>query len=80
MALRLVGVDPNSPNNGSPTVWADDAAGELVIQGWKIVDEAVMADVEATGPVPDHETVLRFPMRLAQLLAEAAGGRRTDVL
>ncbi len=76
--LRLIGVDPNSPNNGSPTVWVDDAAGELVIQGWKIVDDRTMADIEANGPVPDHETVLRFPVRLEQLLAEAVGGRRTD--
>jgi len=27
MALRLIGVDPDSPNNGSPTVWqCDDPA------------------------------------------------------
>ena len=60
-------------------MWVDDDAGEIVIQGWKIVDEATMADIRATGLVPDHETNLRFPMRLAQLLTEAIGGRGTDV-
>lgn len=80
MTLRLIGVDPNSPNNGSPAVWVDAAAAEIVIRGWKIVDEATMADIRATGPIPDHETALRFPMRLAQLLTEAIGGRGTDLV
>ena len=33
MALRLIGVDPDSPNNGSPTVWLDEADQSIVIQG-----------------------------------------------
>ena len=36
MALRFIGVDPDSPNNGSPTVWLDEDDGSIVIQGWKI--------------------------------------------
>jgi hypothetical protein len=78
MALRFIGVDPNTPNTGSPTVWVDDADGSIVVQGWKITDEATMADVRATGPVPDHETVLRLPARMAPFLKEASGGSGTS--
>lgn len=77
MALRFVGVDPNTPNTGSPTVWVDEADGSIVIQGWKI-DEAGMADIAATGPkwetIPDHETVLRLPARMTPILKDALGG------
>ncbi|MFG1910030.1 hypothetical protein [Kribbella sp. NPDC048928] len=76
MALRFVGVDPNTPNSGSPTVWVDDADGSVVIQGWKI-DEATMTDVAATGKkwetVPDHEDIVRLPARMIPILKDAIG-------
>ena len=31
MTLRFIGKDPDSPNNGSPTVWLDEADGSIVI-------------------------------------------------
>jgi hypothetical protein len=80
VALRLIGVDPNSPNNGSPTVWVDDPDGDIVVQGWKIVDEKTLTAIAATGPVPDHETVLRLPARMAPLLREAIGNGGADVV
>jgi hypothetical protein len=79
MSLRFIGVDPDSPNNGSPTVWLDDADGSIVIQGWKITDEPTMSEVTAAKPVPDHETVVRVPARMASFLMEACGGGTTGV-
>jgi hypothetical protein len=73
MALRHVGTDPGSPNNGSPTVWLDDEDGSIVLQGWKITDEATLAQITAMGPVPDHETVLRLPARMTPFLREVSG-------
>lgn len=70
MALRFIGVDPDTPNTGSPTVWVDEDDGSVVLQGWKITDEATMAQIRATGPIPDHETVLRIPGRMASFLLE----------
>ncbi len=78
MALRFIGVDPNTPNDGSPTVWVEQENDSIVIQGWKITDEKVMAQIRATGPIPDHETVLRLPARMAPFLLEACGGNRTS--
>ncbi len=73
MALRFVGVDADSPNNGSPTVWVDDSDGSIVVQGWKITNETALAQIAARGPIPDHETVLRIPVRMAPFLVEACG-------
>ena len=80
MTLRLIGVDPNSPNTGSPTVWVDDVDGDIVVQGWRIADEETMAAIRATGPIPNHETVLRLPARMAPFLKEAVGRGGTDVV
>jgi len=73
MALRLIGIDPESPNNGSPTVWIDEEDDSIVIQGWKITDAATLAGIHATAPIPVHETVLRLPRRMTQFLREACG-------
>jgi hypothetical protein len=74
MSLQFIGRDPDSPNNGSPTVWLDEDDGSIVIQGWKIADVLTMAEIEAAKPVPDHETVVRVPARMAAFLMEACGG------
>jgi hypothetical protein len=79
MPLRFIGKDPESPNNGSPTVWLDEEDGSLVIQGWKIADERTMSEITAAKPVPDHETVVRVPVRMAAFLMEACGGGTAGV-
>jgi hypothetical protein len=74
MTLRFIGVDPNSLDGASPTVWVDEEDQSIVIQGWKIADEATLAQIRAAGPIPDHETVLRLPRRMAPFLREVCGG------
>jgi len=78
MALRFIGKDPDSPVNGSPTIWVDEDDGSIVLQGWKIADMAVLAQIRAAGPIPDHETVVRLPARMAPFLREVCGGDGTD--
>lgn len=77
MALRFIGVDPNTPSTGSPTVWVDEADGSVIIQGWKITDDATWDNIKATGkkwdPIPDHEEVVRIPERMKPILREALG-------
>jgi hypothetical protein len=79
MTLRFIGKDPESPNNGSPAVWLDEADGSIVIQGWKIEDKRTMSEITAVQPVPDHEAVVRVPARMAAFLLEACGGGATGV-
>jgi len=73
MALRFIGVDQDTPQTGSPTIWLDEEDQSIVIQGWRIADEATLEQIRATGPIPDHETVLRLPRRMAPFLREVCG-------
>jgi hypothetical protein len=76
MALTFVGVDPETKNGGSPTVWVDQGTKEIVIRGWK-ADAALRAQITAT-PAPDHEPgipetedVVRVPAGQVEALREA---------
>ncbi|MGH3683062.1 MAG: hypothetical protein ACRDT2_22775 [Natronosporangium sp.] len=68
MALRLLGRDPASGNNQSPTVWEDGDA--YVIQGWRITSPTVLAEI---GDIPADETVLRLPKRMMRFFPEVGG-------
>ena len=85
MALRFRGIDPDTPNGGSPTVWLEDEKAEIVVQGWlpdmemyRVISETEWVEGHATG-VPDHEGVVRIPVRMIPFLrkvcdeAERAG-------
>ncbi|MFJ3728709.1 hypothetical protein ACIPYQ_39935 [Streptomyces sp. NPDC090045] len=77
MALRFVGMDPNTGGDGSPTVWVDEEKQEIVIQGWKL-DPVTTDEIAGTEwvpghhrGIPDHEIVVRIPARMIQILREA---------
>ncbi|MYV48233.1 hypothetical protein [Streptomyces sp. SID2888] len=76
MSLRFIGIDPNTGQSESPTVWVDDTKGEIIIQGWK-PDPATEAECAATEipghatGIPDTEQVVRVPARMAHILREA---------
>jgi hypothetical protein len=80
MALRFIGVDPDSPNNGSPTIWLDEVDQSIVIQGLKVTDDDTISEITATKPIPAHETVVRLPARMAPFLLEVCGDDRTGGL
>ena len=66
--MRFLGKDPNSLNNGSPTLWED--GDDIVVQGWKLT----AADRTEIGEVSAHEDVVRIPKRMLQFLPEVRGG------
>ena len=76
MALRFIGIDPDTGGNGSPTVWVDPTTSDLVIQGWR-ADARTEAECQAyevpghASGIPAHETVIRIPVRMARMLREA---------
>lgn len=76
MDLHYIGVDPESGHSGSPTVWVDYQAADIVLQSYR-ADEATTAWCAArpapghTTGVPEHETVVRVPVSMAQVLREA---------
>lgn len=74
MALRFVGIDPDTDLEHCPTVWADEEAGELVVQGWKASPElraACESNSPAHGTIPDSEEVIRIPARMVPMIREA---------
>ncbi|MFF4158408.1 hypothetical protein [Streptomyces sp. NPDC001678] len=70
MALRFVGIDPNTGDGECPTVWFDEDKKEFVFQGWKADGELLGRCLE-TGPIPPTEAVVRLPARMAQMIREA---------
>ncbi|MFD7915973.1 hypothetical protein ACFV30_35565 [Streptomyces sp. NPDC059752] len=70
MALRFIGIDPDSDTGQCPTVWVDEDTADAVIQGWK-ADEALLAQCLETGSIPDSESVVRIPARMVAMLREA---------
>lgn len=84
MALQFLGIWPNTPDDGSPTIWLDDTTGDLIIQSWK-ADAATIQQAAEVGSVPghstnvpDHETVIRLPANMLQFIprpdSEVNGG------
>ena len=76
MALTFVGIDPETGDADSPTIWFDDEAREFVFQGWKPGDELRRRITETPAPnhapgIPDHELAIRMPERMVALLRKA---------
>ena len=71
MALRFIGIDPDTPGGSCPSVWVDDETGEFVIQGWRADDEPTLAQVRQRSPILADEAVVRLPARMAHILRTA---------
>lgn len=71
MALRFVGIDPNTPGGNCPSVWVDDETGDLVFQGWEETDVANRTEIASKSPILDHERVVRLPARMRPIILEA---------
>ena len=72
MTLRFLGINPGTPDDGSPTLWLDEETGDYVIQSYR-ADEATLAECRETGEIPDHETVIRWPAVMMQFFPEVKG-------
>ncbi|MCB5166525.1 hypothetical protein LG634_16970 [Streptomyces bambusae] len=77
MDLQFFGMDPDTPNGGSPTVWVEGDTAEIVVQGW-LPDAEMHSKISGTEwveghptGVPDHEGVVRIPARMIPILRKA---------
>ncbi|MFI1187052.1 hypothetical protein [Streptomyces californicus] len=74
MSLRFLGIWPNTPDDGSPTIWLEESTGDLIIQSWKADEETVRAAQEVgsvpghSTDVPAHETMIRLPANMLQFI------------
>lgn len=77
MPVQFIGIDPDSEQGDSPTVWADTDTRELLFQGWTATPEDVARCYSAgTAPghgigVPAHETIIRIPARMVPIIRKA---------
>ena len=85
MSLLFIGIDPNTGDDESPTVWVDQKKQELVLQGWKPDTEleAECAAFEVPGHakgIPENEAVIRIPARMVPMIREACDAvERADI-
>ena len=85
MPLLFIGIDPNTEDEQSPTLWVDEEKRELVLQGWKPSPEleAECAAFEVSGHargIPGNEAVIRIPARMVHMLREACDAvERADI-
>ncbi|MEU3962937.1 hypothetical protein AB0F42_24545 [Streptomyces buecherae] len=76
MSLLFIGIDPDTGDEESPTVWIDTAQKEFLFQGW-LPSEEQEADCAAfTLPghavgIPDGEAVIRIPARMVGMIRKA---------
>ncbi|MEV4970240.1 hypothetical protein [Streptomyces scopuliridis] len=70
MALRFIGIDPDTNSGNCPAVWIDDATREILVQGWN-PDEETRARCGENSPMPDTEGIVRLPYRMVEIIRKA---------
>ncbi len=76
MHLQFIGVEPESGQTGSPTIWIHEETGDLTAQS-HIADESTRAEyIEKNTPghdeaIPAGETAIRIPAHMIPILKEA---------
>lgn len=71
MALEFYGKDDTSKHQGSPAVFVDHAAGEIVLQGWTETDAAVLAEISSYSRTAENESSVRLPARMKPVILKA---------
>ncbi|MFI9237831.1 hypothetical protein [Streptomyces sp. NPDC053079] len=81
MALEFIGIDPSTNDGNCPAVWVDKANADLLFQGWK-PDEETEEECQAHSPLPDHEGIVRVPVRMVSIIRKACDDaeRRAQLL
>jgi hypothetical protein len=71
MPLTFIGIDPDTPSGSCPSVWVDEATGDLLFQGGEELDEANRVQIDARSPILPHERIVRIPARMRHIVAQA---------
>ncbi|MDH6131943.1 hypothetical protein P3T37_001317 [Kitasatospora sp. MAA4] len=86
MPLNFQGIDPETGDDNSPTVWVDDETRDILVQAWD-ADDATVTEISAKAWAPGHtpgipagESVIRIPARMVPILRKACdAAERTDL-
>jgi hypothetical protein len=79
MALRFIGIDPETGGDHCPAVFIDDETGDFLLQGWTVTDPDTLAAIGGHSPIADNESVVRLPARMRAILLEALHGHGATV-
>ncbi len=81
MAFMFLAQIPDTPGGGSPTIWRDEATGDLIVQGYRSTEEDyTQADLAGSTPGHRHdaagvqaagETTVRLPASIIPALKAA---------
>jgi hypothetical protein len=74
MNIQFVGIDPETDEDGCPTVWVDTSTDDLLIQSYQADAETTAtcdALSPARAPIPSGETVIRIPARMIPIIRKA---------
>jgi hypothetical protein len=71
VALRFVGIDPDTNGLNCPAVFLDEDTGDFLFQGWSVTDPAMLTDAEQHSPIGDNESLIRLPARMREIIMEA---------
>jgi hypothetical protein len=73
MPLKFIGIDPDTPGGGCPSVWVDEVTGDLLFQGGEELDEANRSQIAARSPILPNERIVRIPARMRHIVRDALG-------
>jgi hypothetical protein len=79
MALRFLGIDPETDGGQCPAVFVDEQTGDMLFQGWTVDDANSLAEAAAHSPLASNETLVRLPCRMRDLIREAMDATGTIV-
>ncbi|MFJ6656025.1 hypothetical protein ACIQNG_06615 [Streptomyces sp. NPDC091377] len=74
MTIHFIGIDPETDEDGCPTVWVDTKSKDLLIQSYEADDETTAqcdALSPAKAPIPPGEAILRVPARMISIIRKA---------
>jgi hypothetical protein len=75
VALIFIAIDPETTGDHCPAVFAEEETGDLLFQGWTVIDPQILADVARHSPIADNESVVRLPARMRAMILEALNGQ-----
>jgi hypothetical protein len=79
MALRFLGIDPDTNGVNCPAVFMDEETGDLIFQGWTVTDPETLAKASRHSPIGDNESLVRLPARMRAIIMEALHGEGAAV-
>jgi hypothetical protein len=79
MAVRFIGIDPETGGDNCPAVFIDEDTGDFLLQGWTVTDPDTLAGIARHSPIADYESVVRLPARMRAIIEEAVNGHGAPV-